>query len=136
MHNCAISCGAEKTVKQLANLNLLYKYKDQLSAKAWKVTGLLGSFGEWEFAKKAIQIAISLGSGSPDDTNKIFGLLCKMSLLLHLSYAEKMMRTMRPHFDEIMWKQIDILWLIYLLFPFACLLSTQQNTLLNHYILS
>ena len=87
----------QKTLKLLDSLNLLNKYKNQLSAKAWKIAGLLGCFNEWEYAKKAIQIATSMGSETPISTNRIFKFLCKISPMTAFRLREKMIRAMKPH---------------------------------------
>ncbi|MGI4019958.1 MAG: glycosyltransferase family 2 protein [Janthinobacterium lividum] len=72
-------------------------YPQEIAHQLWNCMTILGSFQDWEYVKKCIQLLKNLNRKTPSDQNKIFSLIAAVSPFYAIWIREKLIRLFKPN---------------------------------------
>lgn len=73
------------------------EYPQEISQQVWFCMAALGSFEDWNYVKKCIQLLKNLNGKTPSDQNKIVSLIAGISPFYAIWVREKLIRLFKPH---------------------------------------
>jgi glycosyltransferase involved in cell wall biosynthesis len=73
------------------------KYPQEIAQQLWNCMTSLGSFQDWTYVKKCIQLLNNLDGRIPSNQNKIIKLIAVISPFYAIWIREKMIRLIKPH---------------------------------------
>lgn len=72
-------------------------YPQEIAQQLWNCMTSLGSFQDWTYVKKCIQLLNNLDGRIPSNQNKIIKLIAVISPFYAIWFREKMIRLIKPH---------------------------------------
>ncbi|RYY07806.1 MAG: glycosyltransferase family 2 protein [Sphingobacteriaceae bacterium] len=74
-----------------------HQYPQEIARQLWHCMTILGSFQDWNYVKKCIQLLTNLNGRIPSDQNKIISLIAAVSPFYAIWIREKLIRLFKPH---------------------------------------
>lgn len=74
-----------------------HRYPEEIAQQIWVCMTILGSFEDWQYVKKCLQVLNNLNGKTPPNQNKIFAFLAAINPFYAIWIREKLIRLMKPY---------------------------------------